>query len=350
MKKVFKNLFALAFCSSLALGFAACSDEDTDPTSPKPGLPDPDVTTDMIVEGYYKGDIYETNTGNLWINFLSKDLVWDADEEDYTGNGELVCIDLNTVIAENPDYAELAPGTYTGADDHAEFTMNIDYGDSFVVFYSGTTVTEQQVVGGTVNVSKSGANTVIDAALELENGETYDFEYTGPITLYNRSGEGKMSNLTADINVTDLTQGLVMYGGAAFTETSDYYMVVLSGADFDLETNYGNAPSLNFGLNVAPGSNSGIPTGTYSLINAMEAEDYDVNTALSGVYEPDYGGFFGTWYYAVGDALEAAMQTGTVKVVNNGNNNYEFTFDLKDGYGHSVKGSYSGNVLFADAS
>lgn len=347
MKKAFKNLFTLAFCSSFALGFAACSDDDDE--SPVICPPDPGVTTDMTVEGYYKGDIYETNTGNLWINFLSKDLVWDADEEDYTGNGELVCIDLNTVIAANPDYAELAVGTYIGADDHSEFTMNIDYGDSFVNFYSGTSVDAQQVVGGTVNVSKSGDNTVIDAQLELENGDTYDFEYTGPITFYNRSGEGQMSNLTSDIDVTGLTQGVVMYGGTAFTETSDYYMVVLAGADFDLENNYGNAPSLNFGLNVTPGSNNGIPTGTYTLINAMEADDYDVNTALSGVYEPAYGGFFGSWYFAASDALEAAMQTGTVKVVNNGNDNYEFTFDLKDGYGHSVKGSFRGNVLFADA-
>lgn len=348
MKKVFKNLFTLAFCSSLALGFAACSDDD--PETPVICPPDPGITTNMTVEGYYKGDIYETNTGNLWINFLSKDLVWDANEEDYTGNGELVCIDLNTVLAANPDHAELAAGTYIGADSHAEFTMNIDYGDSFVNFYSGTSVDAQQVVGGTVNVSKSGANTVIDAELELENGDTYDFEYTGPITFYNRSSEGQMSNLTSDVDVTGLTQGLVMYGGTSFTETSDYYMVILAGADFDLEDNYGSAPSLNFGLNVVPGSNDGIPTGTYTLINAMEADDYDVNTALSGVYEPAYGGFFGSWYFAASDALEAAMQTGTVKVVNNGSDNYEFTFDLKDGYGHSVKGSYRGNVLFADAS
>lgn len=343
-----KPSYLLSLCAAAAFSFTSCSDDDNSPVTPPDESFKP--TTGIMVEGYYKGDIYDNGTGNLWINFMSRDLQWDDFEEDYTGTGDIVCIDFNTTLADNPDFAKLADGEYTAADTHAEFTINVDDGDSFVVKYINSVSTEYTVTGGSVSVSTSGEYTVIDAMLTLDDNTVYELSYVGRISFINRTGEGNMSNLTGDVTVSDLTQGVAMYFGETFTETSDLYMVVLAGDDYDLYENYGNAPSVWLGLNVTPGSSDGIPSGTYTLINAMEADDYDVWTALSGVYEASLGGFFGTWYFHTLATHEAAMQTGTVDVVNNGDDTYRISFELKDGYGNSVKGSYNGELSVEDLS
>lgn len=343
----FKSLFKTAIFAMAAVSFTACSDDDDSGKI----IIDPIVTPsdDIINEGYYKGDIYGNGTGNLWINFISKDLVWDDFEEDYTGNGAIVCLDFNTDLATNPDFAILSDGEYTADDTHAAYTLNID-GDSYVTTYSASGTSAKEVTAGNVTVSKDGEYTVIDALLTLEDDTEYEFRYVGKLRIINRTSEGEMSNLTGDVTLNDLTQGLISYWGEVFTETSDYYTVVLAGEDFDLAENFGNAPSIMIGLNVTPGSSTGIPAGTYTIIDAMEADDYDTGTALSGVYEPSLGGFFGTMYFHTLEGFEAAIKSGTITVADNGNNSYTITFDLKDGYGHSVKGSYSGTLEFEDIS
>lgn len=343
-----KKFFVPALCAVLSAGFVSCSDDDSADSLP---VEAPVVATENIInEGFYKGDVYENETGNLWINFLDKSLTWDDDEYDYTGTGDLVLLDFNTTLASNPDFADLADGTYEASDSHAEFTLNIGDEDSYVIKYVDSTPTELTVESGVVTVETVNGMKKIDAALVLSDGSDYEFHYVGKLSILNRSGEGQMSNLPANITVSGLTQGVAMYFGEAFTETSDHYMVVIAGDDYDLEENYGDAPSLMLGLNVEPGSTDGIPSGTYTLINAMEADDYEVGTALSGVYEPSYGGYFGTWYFHTAAALEASMMTGTVKVTNNGGDSYKIEFDLKDGYGHSVTGSYTGELPVADVS
>ena len=183
---------------------------------------------------------------------------------------------------------------------------------------------------------------VIDAALTLSDGSEYAYSFVGAISFLNRSGEGQMSNLTQDIEIKGLSQGLLAYGGVVFTETSDLYTVILAGPDYDLGNNYGQSDALMLSVNVTPGSSDGIPSGTYTVIDALTADDYDVNTLLSGVYEPAYGGYFGAWYFSTTGKVEASLRSGTVTVTNRGGNEYTFEIDLKDGYGHRVTGSYAG--------
>lgn len=342
-----KNWFKVAMCAVLAFSFASCSDDDGNGNG---GGSDVTPTEGISNEGYYKGDIFGANTGNLWVNFITDGMEWDDFEEDYVGPGYILCLDFNTTLAENPDFATLADGEYTAADNYAEFTFNAADGDSYLTQYTATGSTQKEVTGGTVKVSTANGYKVIDADLILDDGSDFKFSYVGKLNIINRTGGGQMSNLENNVTVNELTQGVALYFGETFTTTSDHYMVVLAGADYDLDENYGNAPTVWLGLNVTPGSNTGIPSGTYTLINAMDADDYDVSTALSGVYEESLGGFFGTWYFHTLGGVEAAMQTGTVKVTNNGNNNYKIEFNLKDGYGHSVTGTYSGTLALEDIS
>ena len=342
MKKAIKNWFVLTLCTFAAVGFTGCSDDDNNSDNDKP------MNSSMITEGYYKGDIYNNETGNLWINFISTNLKWSNEEEDYVGNGDLVCIDFNTELASNPDFATLADGTYTVSEDPDKFTIN-PMGESYVTKYVGKDFTDYWITGGSVTVSHSGNNIIIKGEFELNYYEPYEFEYVGPVSIINRTLEGQMSNLTSNVNISNFTQGLAMGLGETFTESSDYCIVVLAGKDYDLENNYGNSPSLALGLNITPGSKS-IPTGTYTIIDAYDADDYDSFTCLSGVFQPTYGGYFGAWYFSTLEGIEASMQTGTIEVTNNGDSNYTFKFDMKDGYGHSVTGQYSGKINFEDYS
>lgn len=326
----------------------ACSNDNKNEGNPDPSIvPTQDVTT----EAFYKGDIYGSGAGNLWINFIS-DMEYDADLKDYIGPGYILCLDFNTTLAENADFATLAAGTYTSdysADSHQPFTLNIANGDSFLSQYdSGGSTKTQNIAGGSVTVSLNKGYYCIDADLQLEDGSKYTYSFIGNISFLNRSKEGQMSNLTQDVSVDGMTQALLAYVGMAFTETSDLYTVIIAGPDYDLDNNFGLSDALTLSLNVTPGSSKEIPAGTYTLIDAATADDYDVGTALSGVYEPTYGGYFGSWFFSTAGQIESAARTGSIKVSHSGGNDYTFVIDLKDGYGHRISGTFSGLCLLKD--
>ena len=100
-----------------------------------------------------------------------------------------------------------------------------------------------------------------------------------------------MSNLTGDVALSGMTQAMAAYYGASFTDTSDFYTVIIAGPDYDLDINYGTSDALMLTLNVTPGSPEGIPSGSYTVADTSTAEDFYPNTALSGIYDPTYGGY-----------------------------------------------------------
>lgn len=348
MKK-FSRLPHLLNCVLLVFALSACSDSDDNNPAPDPApgggdTPGTEIqpTEGVTTEAFYKGDLYEAGTGNLWINFIS-DMRYDEDEGDYVGPGYVLCLDFNTALADNADFATLAEGTYTcdyTNDTHAEFTLNVAYGDSYLLRYAeGGGPSSLEITGGTVTVAVREGYYCIDAALTLSDDSPFEYSFTGAISFLNRSEEGQMSNLTGDIALEGMTQGLMAYGGTVFTETSDLYTVILAGKDYNLDINYGTSDALMFSFNVTPGSSTGIPAGRYTVIDAMTADDYEVNTLLSGVYEPTYGGYFGSWYFSTTQKLEASLRGGEVEVTDNGDGTYRFEINLRDGYGHTVTGS-----------
>lgn len=347
MNKAIKTLYYVAICLAASTTMWSCSDND-DPTPP-PVNP-PALTTEWDSEAYYKGDYYDNSTGNLWVGLISTSLTYSEDDEDYVGNGKIILIDFNTALAENPDFATLKPGDYVCADTHAEGTINLD-DESYVTVYTENASPEMlSVTDGYINVSLTDGIYTIEGTLTTSDGTETEVKYVGPLAIYNRSDEGHKSNITGNITLSALTQGLALYGGEVFTSTSDYYMLIISEADYDVESNFGPGQAINLGLNVTPGSNTGIPSGTYTLIDPMEADDYDPFTALGGFYEATYGGFYGAWYFYSLKGLEASAATGTVTVDNKGNNQYTITLNLKDGYGHAITGTYTGALQLEDVS
>lgn len=332
--------------TALTAAFAACSDNNEGGGTPPPVTPTKGVST----EAYYKGDYYEAGTGNLWINFIS-DMEYDAMQEDYVGPGYVLCVDFNTALAQNADFATLAAGTYAGddADTYAAFTLNVADGDSFLTQYDAAgDSTTKEIASGSVTVTLEEGYYHFEGALKLDDGTDYSYSYIGNLTCLNRSDEGKMSNLEGNVAMTELSQALLMYNGTAFTETSDLYVMLIAGPDYDLDTNYGKSDAMMISVNVAPGSSTGIPSGSYTIINVEEADDYPVGTALSGLYNATYGGYFGSWFYSTKNKQESSVRSGKVTVTNNGNDSYKFDIEMKDGYGHTITGTYSGTCRVED--
>ncbi len=342
--KILRNTVALFAAIALCGAATSCSDNDSDdPVVVVPGGEEEgdDITpTEGIdVVATYYGDYNENNTGNYGLNFVTSGMEWDDFEETYLGPGELVYFELNSTLADNPDLAHPADGTYTF--DAAGNSADMTFGSATVTRYDASgNQTIITVTGGTLTLKTlSNGMYEITSAFVTDVNTPVEFSYTGYIRFLNRTGEGFMSNLTSNIVLKDMTQSAILLWGETFTETSDYCSVIIAGKDYDLLENFGTSPAINLGLNVTPGS-EGIPAGTYNVINAMEADDYDPFTALSGVYEPTYGGYFGNWY--LDPLTEAALYTGTVEVSTGANGEYTFVIDLADGYGHKVTGTYTG--------
>lgn len=148
--------------------------------------------------------------------------------------------------------------------------------------------------------------------------------------------------------LTGLTQALLMYNGEAFTPTSDLFIILIAGPDYDLDVNFGQSDALMISVNVTPGSSTGIPSGTYTIIDAEQADDYPVGTALNGVYNTTYGGYFGSWFYSTRNKLESSVRGGKVVITNNGQDSYKFDIQFEDGYGHKITGTYSGKCRVED--
>lgn len=358
MKNTLKTLSRFAVCLMM-IGAVACSDDEPGGGGPgggeggggegEGGGPStPELTEGISAEGYYKGDTYEKGTGNYWINFVSEDMEYDSEEDTYYGPGFILCVDFNSVLASNPDLAVPQSGPYTIGEstDYPAFSINSDSYDTYLNRYDANgNMTETSFTAGTMDIAYENGIYTIECKMTTVDEEEYEFTYVGPIPFYNRTGEGEMSNLTDNVEISGLTQGMALYEPEAFTTTSDLYIVILAGEDYDLETNFGQADALQISFNVTPGSNDGIPTGTYTIVDMNEVDDLEPETAIAGLY--DFGGYYGTWYYSTGKHIESAMKEGTVEIENEGLDFYTIDATFKDGYGHQVKASYSGKLQLA---
>ena len=185
------------------------------------------------------------------------------------------------MLASNPDLAVPQSGPYTIGEstDYPAFSINSDSYDTYLNRYDANgNVTETSFTAGTMDIAYENGIYTIECKMTTVDEEEYEFTYVGP---------------TDNVEISGLTQGMALYEPEAFTTTSDLYMVILAGEDYDLETNFGQADALQISVNVTPGSNDGIPTGTYTIVDMNEVDDLEPETAIAGVYE--FVGYYGTW-------------------------------------------------------
>lgn len=347
-----KFLLAAATLCVVSL-LPACSDDDS-ATAPEIGQtpgegnngseePEkPALTEGVRAEGYYKGDYHGEGSGNYWINFHIEDA-------SVSGGFRVLCLDFNGALAANPDFATLEAGDYPMNDgsEHPAGTLNGE-GDT----YLGTPDEEGYFVNaeaqsGAVKIELIDGLYKVTCSLKFDNEEPYEFEYYGPVPVYNRTQEGNMSNLTEDVELA-FSQGMAIYYGDIYEAGSDAWNVVLAEEDYDLDINYGQGDAMQLAFNATSGVSDYIPDGVYTLLDANTAEALPAGSMLAGMYDASYGGYWGCWFYSTRRQIEARLDTGTVDVSRDGDV-YTLKIKLKDGAERNVTSTYTGKLTYYSA-
>jgi len=157
----------LVFLSFLAITLTACKkDDDGDKNGLKNAFSYDGKTYSTpkaLLEQY--GENYGGGSHDFDFTFYSNGFTWDSQEEDFTGTGEAVYIDLNS---SSP--TEVTPGNYTVELEADREAFNIVFAITVLQYNKDTeTGTELEVTAGSATVAKSGATYTVE----------YDFTVTG---------------------------------------------------------------------------------------------------------------------------------------------------------------------------
>lgn len=344
-----KNLFKLSAAALCAIAFAACEPDNSATDNGQEGAgTDELVIPSVYFVGQYFGNYNENDLANVGVAFVEGEIGYDEWGDITGGNGTTVYIDLTMPLASDPDHALVAPGTYT-MDADEEYILNTwSAADSYInKVENGNTVYDYAAfTGGTVTVSKDGDN--YKFVLDMTIGEdVFKYEYTGRAKLINSSEEGQFSNLDRDVEVKNLSQasmfliGDIMEDGA--TET---WAISIGDEYYDLVTDWGMGYSMLLYFNLQPGL-EGVPSGTYDTVldvmDLMYGEaDMTPNTLLGGF--SSLGMYMGCYYMCPALTEEAALKSGSVTVVANGDT-YKVSGKLYDGFGNEVSFNYDGEMV-----
>ena len=347
----------LAVCTAIAVSgtiLASCSDDEpANGGGNGGGNGSGEIElSDAGVMAYYTGDYYEVGTGNVYINFTQGDITAEYDEFDdltgYSGTGSVLCIDINQALSSDPDQVVLTAGTYIvdASESYAAGTVNGS--DSYLLDVVDGVATECTFTSGSVAIESLGDKIYkFDYDFVGSNGAAVKGSYTVLCRVINRSEEGVMSNLDADVEAKDLTEALFVYEGDLYdTGESDIYLIMMGDKDFDIETNYGPGNSIMLSLCVEPGSSNGIPAGTYdAFVDIDTAEELPAGSCIAGMYY--WGQYLGCWYFNDTLQYESSLCGGSLTVANDGGA-YTIGGTLLDGKGRSVEIRYSGTPVIID--
>ena len=258
--------------------------------------------------------------------------------------GSLLTIEAYMPFDEN---GALADGDYTMSYDGADFTCvpglyYMDFTGTYIEVYDEYYNAKVGLVSsGSMNVSHSGGNTVIECEFYTEEGYSISASWSGEMKV----GEmpGPFSTLTEDY-VLDLEGATALaynYG--------DYYDT--GGNNWGLTINPVDGPDgfqADF-VSVTGDFEDGIPSGVY---NPSSPDAYP----LPGEYMPGYksgASLYGTVYFGGKDSdgyvTEFAPATsGTMTLTNNGDGTYRIVMDFTDDKGNKWTGEWEGSIVLED--
>lgn len=368
MKKIFRFL-AIALCSLFVL--AACepennpsgnkpstdqpsTDNPSDQPSDQPSEEEPGGTEseELVIpspyfQGYYYADFNENGLGLSAFALFEGNIEFDEYDEIVGGSGTIAYIELTMPLSDNPDCALVPVGAYA-MDENEEYALNTwSAYDSYVVkVEDGEIVYEyDQFTSGTVTVSKEGDNYKFVLDMTVGDDE-FNMEYVGPAKLVNSSEEGEFSNLTADVEVKNLTKASMFCMGDIMEDgVTESWVISIGDQYYDLLTDYGLGYSMLLYFNLEPGLD-GVPAGTYdTVIDVMDLlmgeQTIEPNTLLGGF--ASLGMYMGCYYMCPALTEEAALKSGSVTVAVDGDV-YTISGKLYDGYENEVSFKYEGEL------
>lgn len=181
----YPNPKILLFLFLSGIFFIACNKDDDD-NGTKNSVSFDGETYELstgFIEEYGQND---DNSADFDIIFASSGIVYDEKEDEYTGTGEAIYLDLNS-----PSLTELAAGTYTYdglyySDPDATRQPNtfVDAG-LFIGFNieteNGATYWSDENSTGTVKISKSGSTYTIEFTFTVDGGKEVRGYFEGPL-------------------------------------------------------------------------------------------------------------------------------------------------------------------------
>lgn len=316
--------------------------------------------------GFYHGNLYESKTGNMYINLFTG--AFDPETGGMTETGYNLSLCVFSRLFPDSKQAHVMPGTYTMARNFQTDTyypgMEIDYMGVTIPF--GTYVKQRRamtgsdtdyayayIVDGTITITdgtESGKyNVTVDCI--TDDGHTVkatatDVEF--PVTdLSDDKPAAVVSNLNDDValNLDYVKTARAYYSGK---QNGTHVFTVDIGSPAGRDGNEGDLMRMEFqtGLDA-----NDLREGTYQLMeqNHLWTNLYAPYKLTQG-YFTDEGELTGTryWHFAEGRYqvvdLYAAVISGSVSVerVKGSDTDYHFTIDVADGNGFYIQGEWTG--------
>ncbi len=329
---------------------------------------------------------FEESQGRYWGNWFypfADDLGIEFFQGEFDENGTLVkgyylhltSLYMPKLSDYNAQTIEIANGVYTVVPNRPDYIKSyalpftFDYGQVSTLYeqmvFQGTYVTYVDkaqninlvgiVADGTITVSGSGADKLVEFDFVTEEGISIKGSYQGNPNLGNYNDNDQNYNwasrpwtsLTTDHTYEwkPETTASAFLLGDYIKEGLDNWMVMIMAMNSEYPGGYGDFFTTEL---LVPSTNGfEFPTGTFNIGLNLEPQ-----TMLTGYM--DYSGIVSFTYY--GDLTpdvegysthSVAIEEGTVTISREGDE-YKFVFNMMDGLGNKITGEWQGAVMAED--
>ncbi len=312
----------------------------------------------------YDGNLYESNTGAMYINLYEKG--YNDETGGMTEEGYSVALLVFGKLFADSKNATLDPGTYSIAQNFKRYTfypgMEIDYMGTTIVFgtyakeYNSTLYADRfgysYINDGTITIEDLGEGNfkiLVDATTTY--GHSVKASYEGPIKVVDKSddtGSTALSTLEDDVQL-DLAQipTARAYNGGKINDQQTFLVDVGSPSGLDGITE-GDIMRMEF---VLPAGTQRVQPGNYTVMEDKFDSYYQPFTLGRGRFVAASGGgtdLSGTRYqnFEAGRYLVmkdyAPAAAGTVGVTVNADDTYTFDIHIIDDAQFRIDGSWTG--------
>lgn len=345
MKKLI--LAALLF-SAAALASCEKTEGKEEPDIP-PVEADISLTMDRTTKVLYYGDRKTAGVYNYFLGLGDAEFIKDEQGDDAAPEGgHIVFFDIYADKGTDSfETAELPVGKYTLADTDAAGTLN-NYYTRMQIWDNGDQKSVD-FVEGSLSVSNCAKGKLLEATFTLADGKILTLVYEGALVFGNPdegAGEEDIPTLKNPVDATFI-EAVGVYLGDEYGSGVDTFMVGFSDVPLDSEGMM-IAAGYNVVLTMFADHNDSfiwLPDGTYTV-----ADTYKAGTIEPGEIFLDIYGSYCAKVGADSEAEELGLITGGTVTVSEAGTGYKFVLNLTTAEGVSVKGSFVGEIDFADQS
>lgn len=304
----------------------------------------PGVANYYMAVSSNESTVYNTSTGIVSMN----------------GAGYVMAIDLYGTVADTKPI-RIPEGSYTQSTSNKALTYYSDPEVSFLMRYNEYGQAESTYpLDGPVKVTVNEAGTYTITATALANEKSISIEFVGQLGFDNTEEIPYVwPQLRQNIDCK-FTDAVAVYDGNLFASNTGEFYLNLSDGALNPENGTINTPKstriaiMLFDVLFSDSSTAYVMPGTYAA-----GRNFRRKTWYPGM-EMDYMGTtfpFGTYVqkhcpgeYSNSDFGYSYVTDGTIEIARDDDGVYDITVDCTTSYGHSVKGTFHGEIPVVDQS